>query len=66
MRCWFMVENSDSVTDVDITMIAKLTMVTKSSFENVFLRDHRGLRDHRDVDVRDEREEPLLMDPRPL
>jgi hypothetical protein len=61
-----MVENSDSVTDVDITMIAKLTMVTKSSLENVFLRDHRGLRDHRDVDVRDEREEPLLMDPRPL
>ena len=55
-----MVQSSNSVTDVGTTMIAKLTMVTKGSFENVFLRDHR------DVDVRDEREEPLLMDPRPL
>jgi hypothetical protein len=41
-----MVESSDVVTDIT-TMIAKLTTVTKSSFENVFLRDHRGLRDHR-------------------
>jgi hypothetical protein len=30
------------------------------------LRDHRGLRDHRDVAVRDERQAPQLMDLGPL
>ena len=66
MRCWFMAGSDDTVTDEDITMIAKLTMVTKNvsntdSFVIVVVFASIVM-----FAVRDEQANPLLMDPRPL